>query len=368
VTTPPFVVLADDRTGAWETAGACADLVGRAVVVQVGTPFHITGDTVIDLGSRHLSADHAGRVVTEASRLALRDTARLVHKIDSTLRGNWATEVVHAAAVHGRPVVVVPAFPAVGRTCRHGVVFDGDHPVHEGPAGRDPRRPVTSSRPMDHLHTYGASNVVELADANALTRWLNSSPVGIAVCDADNDDDLIDLGQAWANHPDAVFAGTAASVARAVGASRGPAATSPAPPSHRLPLDAPSLLVCGSLHPAARRQVDALRIHAEALAVNILVSNPREPEGITELAATEVTALLAERAGQARITTTFASIVIIGGDTAAAILGDEPRQINGTLGPGMPWTLDGKTMIVTRPGGFGADHSLIELFSVRMER
>jgi uncharacterized protein YgbK (DUF1537 family) len=81
----------------------------------------------------------------------------------------------------------------------------------------------------------------------------------------------------------------------------------------------------------------------------------------------EAAAALAQRVNNTRRRAAFASIVILGGDTAAAVLGDEPRRIGGTVGVGMPWTVDGDTTIVTRPGGFGHEQSLVELFSARME-
>ena len=44
------------------------------------------------------------------------------HKIDSTLRGNWAAEIRARAHVTGLRVLVVAAWPAMGRTCIGGVV------------------------------------------------------------------------------------------------------------------------------------------------------------------------------------------------------------------------------------------------------
>ncbi len=389
-----FIVLADDRTGAWETAGACADRVGHSVLVHVGATFHSAGragragsagsvntpetvdsidntaenmaeNMVVDLGTRHLRADHAATIAAEAAALALSRTTRLLHKMDSTLRGNWADEVLGAASVHHRPVVVVPSFPAVGRTCRGGIVFDRDQPVHTGPAGRDPRRGVTTSRPAEHLRACGAAHVVELPNAQALTQWLRTSPSGIAVCDASTENELEQLGSAWAAHGNAVFVGTAASIAAAVGAARTDSAGDRA---RRIPLDVPALVVCGSLHPTAREQIDALRANAVADAVEVIMSDACERETVTAVEANIVAALLAEAVRQACANTQFSTIVILGGDTAAAILGDAPRFIEGTVGPGMPWTFDAEAVIVARPGGFGSDRSLIELFSARMER
>ena len=45
--------------------------------------------------------------------------ARHVHKIDSTLRGNWAAELA-AVVASGRRVVLIPSHPPLGRVLRRG--------------------------------------------------------------------------------------------------------------------------------------------------------------------------------------------------------------------------------------------------------
>lgn len=366
MTTPNFVVLADDRTGAWETAGACADRLGSAVIVSLEQPPTPQSVVVIDLATRHLRPGHAATTARNAAARSWDGPAcRLLHKIDSTLRGNWAHEVVSVAASHNLPVMVVASFPLVGRTCRGGVVFDGDRPVAHGAAGHDPRRPVTMSRPADHLRAAGSEHVVELATADAVRRWLADTPRGIAVCDAQTDDDLDALGRVWADHSATVFAGTAASVAAAVGASHPKPAGTAQPRQRFPPLTGPSLVVCGSLHPMARRQLAVLS--SEAPNVEIIAFEPPVHAMVTATQARVTAALLAEATHRARSNTTFASVVIIGGDTAAAILGDHERIIEGTIGPGLPWSIEGDSLVVTRPGGFGSERSLIDVFSARME-
>ena len=62
---------------------------------------------------------------------------------------------------------------------------------------------------------------------------------------------------------------------------------------------------------------------------------------------------------------------MVGGDTAAAVLGPEPLLVGGTLAPGTPWArpLDGAgPLVVTRAGSFGTRSSLAELVWGRLER
>jgi uncharacterized protein YgbK (DUF1537 family) len=62
----------------------------------------------------------------------------------------------------------------------------------------------------------------------------------------------------------------------------------------------------------------------------------------------------------------FDTLLVIGGDTAAAVLGDEPRLVGGTVAPGMPWSLDadgGGPLVITKAGGFGDPDALARLLS-----
>ena len=82
------MVVADDRTGALATAGACADVGFEALVVPYEHDSAPGAEcVVIDLESRHLSTGAA------AARARAVDPGA-VHKIDSSLRGNWAHELV----------------------------------------------------------------------------------------------------------------------------------------------------------------------------------------------------------------------------------------------------------------------------------
>ena len=367
---PRLVVLADDRTGANETAGSCAELGCGDVPVVTWSSVQMLSDqdpvVVFDLGSRHLNpAAAAARVhfVVRSATSAIAGGLRLAHKIDSTLRGNWATEIVASQQRIGAPVIVVPAFPAAGRTCRKGVVFDHTVPVAEGPARLDPRQPVESSEPCVHLRGVGADGVVSIGSADALRTWVESATGGVAVCDATTDADISSLAAVWAEHPDAVFAGTAASVSAAARCLVGHHPQSAGSRASR-PLTGPVLVVCGSLHPAARRQLDALRAHTAELQgppVDCIATPIPPTTGVDANAAHRQAHLLTKAARRAMAGGRYATIIVLGGDTAAALLGDEPMFIHGILAPGAAWGHRGGAVLVTRPGGFGDDAALVDL-------
>ncbi len=370
-----FLIAADDRTGALETAGACADAgAGAVTVVVAGEVLDPAGATVVvDLATRHITpAEAAGRAAAvEGTR-----SVRSGHKIDSTLRGNWAHELVSRHDAGARRVLVVAASPGHGRTCVGGVVMEHGQPVASGSAGRDARTPVRSSRPADHLRRAGATDVVELHGGDAVRRWLRSEDGGglasglagaFGVCDATVAADLAEIADAWVSHTGVLLAGTAAAIGAAAAALPG-VALHPTPA-----LEAPVLVVCGSLHAAARRQVEALA------AAGVLTIGPDEVlDGaraalrcgacVTLTTAMPATASVGAEAAQRTVRSLAAAVaelggaieigtlIVLGGDTAAEVLGAGAMVVGGTVAPGTPWgrRADGGGPLVITTAGASA--------------
>jgi D-threonate/D-erythronate kinase len=375
----PLLVVADDRTGALEVAGICADLAATSVPVAVfrngahDLPDHDDAVIVIDLQSRHLQPLEAA---TRAAAVTTTSTVRHAHKIDSTLRGNWAEELQARATATNERVVLVPAFPSLGRVCHHGAVFVHGVEVSESAARHDARRPVTSSRPSDHLRAAGVGCVDDIDSADRLRQWLSAGVGQFAVCDAATDHDIDALADAWADSVGVMFAGTAFAIGSAAAALRRRRRSST--PTREVasirPLRTPSLIVCGSVHPTARRQIEMFN-PTESKFLGDLVLRTRTTEGVTLLTspipaqlpvnmtdAEEVATALATAARHHMATDRPASVVIIGGDTTAAILGDTTVMVEGTVGIGMAtWTLD-TVVMATRSGGFGSDSALVDLY------
>ena len=257
-----LLVAADDRTGALETAGACAD-AGLTAVVAVASSSEANETArclVIDLASRHLQPARAAEL---AAAIETRASDYAAHKIDSTLRGNWAHELVARQRAGNRRVLVIPAFPAVGRTCVGGLVFEDERRVSDGVAGRDARAPVKSSRPAAHLHAAGADATAELAGSEDVRAWLGGEGPAFAVGDAATDADLERLAALWHAHPRCAV-GRHQRRRSAPRPARSPASAAARPA--RPHLEGPVLVVCGSLHPR-HAQVDAF-VGAGALAVS----------------------------------------------------------------------------------------------------
>lgn len=334
-----LTVTADDRSGAMEAAALCADAGLETLVVSWdGEAVDARVEcVVIDLRSRHLAPE---RAAARIRAVAVPEGSPRVHKIDSTLRGNWAAEL----AAIGRPVRLVPAYPAAGRTCVGGVVLVHGVPVAETEFGRDPSAPVTSSRPADALAALG---------------------VDCAVVDAETD---VEIGAAVAavTDPEVVIAGPAAvigAVARSRSASGELLAGDRPRTDPRLPAG-DVLVVRGSRHDASRAQ-------AAAAALIPGVTVIEAPEDL--IADREVVALeLAGRAhdvldrGQHRL------VVLLGGDTADAFLAERAVHVLGSVGVGMALGTvvigERAVSVITKPGGFGATNALVDLLLERGSR
>ena len=346
-------ITADDRSGAMEAAAFLADAGWRTVVCSWDGETAEADCTVTDLRSRHVSAAAAIARLGVAER---RSGPVRMHKIDSTLRGNWPAEV---ALLAGRSrVVMIPAYPDAGRTCENGVVLVDGVPVDRTEFANDPVTPVVTARPADLLGAASVHSAGELSD------WFASVQGGTCVCDARTEGDVRALVSLALGQDDAVLCGTAA-VAGAIAAER----TVGRPPAPVLP-PGPVVVVCGSRHPRSVAQADAVEGCADVTVV-------RPPAGLR--ADPEVVALeLAGRAHDEVQRIGASLVVLLGGDTAEAFVGERPVSVLGSVGSGVRDRrgsvgmavgivgVGGRAVrIVTKPGGFGDDRSVLDLLTQR---
>jgi uncharacterized protein YgbK (DUF1537 family) len=326
------VVAADDRTGALEMAAEMAS-VAMPVAVVVGTdPGEVIGDgAVLDIDTRHRTAAIAAARAADVERVPAMWSA---HKIDSTLRGSWRAEMRARMRMGQRRVLLLPAWPAMGRCCIDGVVY-----VH--------RQPFASMRELvpDAWILHGLDEVCT---------WMERGNQ-IAVCDVRDDLMLADVAAAVATaSADVLVVGPAGAVGavarRRLGAGR--RASVPC-------LEGPILVVAGSATAVAHEQLAHLasahpevEIVADALATGGLVP--------------DVARSVVDRARARMQQQSFSTVVVIGGSTAALLLGDAPRLVGGTVLPGLPWSRDhdgGGPLVVSKAGAFGHANTLVELCS-----
>jgi uncharacterized protein YgbK (DUF1537 family) len=325
---PGWTIAADDRTGALEVAAEMVPVAGP-VLVTVGPA---GPGPVVDLDTRHRSGSAAAAIAAEHERQARGWRA---HKIDSMLRGSWPDELSARLATGGGRLVLVPAWPAMGRTCRDGVVA-----VQGTPVGR-----VSAMLAAD-----------EVDDVDALVAWLDTDR-RVAVCDVADDAALAEVATVLAAH-DVLVAGPAGAVG-AVGRARLGGTSGAAPSPGRVRLELPAVAVCASASEIAHVQLSRLR---RACPDVVVVAADAAVGALHRSVAATVAARALERI-HAIVPRT---IVVVGGDTAAAVLGDSARLVGGVVAPGMPWSRDADgagPLVVTKAGAFGDPDAIVRLFA-----
>ncbi|MGQ0664064.1 MAG: four-carbon acid sugar kinase family protein [Pseudomonadota bacterium] len=232
-------LLADDLTGALDTAGPFARAAGPLPVVWGEDPWvRAAGSVALDSETREALEDVAvSRVRRCGAALVGADIA--FKKIDSLLRGHPAAEIA-ACLAGGRfaTVVVAPAFPAQRRITWRGQQY----------FRTDDDRPWTAAdcRLPDALAALGHKPRLA-ASAEAIAGG------GVILCDAESDADLEAVARAGDRLDRPVLWCGCAGLGRALAARLPAAAASPAGPLPR-----PRLAVVGSSHPAAQAQVARL--------------------------------------------------------------------------------------------------------------
>ncbi|MDX6249121.1 MAG: D-threonate/D-erythronate kinase [Kribbellaceae bacterium] len=382
--TSRVVVLADDLTGAADTAGQF-DRAGWTAELQVGPGGPSDAEVVaINTDSRALEpAAAADAIRTALDKVALEEGGAAVYlKVDSTLRGpvRAMTDAVLQARGGDVVAVVCPAFPAVGRTMVAGTLLVHGVPVAETAVGRDPVTPVRES----HVPTLLGAPLVELDpqadDAELASALRGHGPV--VVVDARDEIDLDRVARAvlaLGNQAVAVgSAGLAAHLARRWRPLR----------------SGPVLVVVSSLHDASRGQAELLaaagarRIQPaaatledagawEQFARSVVSDPPPDDFGVLVLMgptrdgeAVEpslVAGRLGDLASRLMSIQRPAGLVLAGGDGALAVLSALSAtgiRLDGEVANGVPigYLTGGPYAglpVVTKAGGFGADDILI---------
>ena len=380
---PDLLIVADDLSGAADSAAALAGRAATVVLLDARAPLPPAAAAVaVDTDSRYASPADAGARAAAAIRRGGPGTL-VYKKIDSTLRGNIGPEVQACLAAlearHGRRhlAVVAPAFPAAGRTVLGGRVLVDGEPVESRHPGRVPL--------LAQLEAAGLTvRLLGLDDLRAGDpAALLASAVGTAdavVVDALTGDDLARTAAACAGLP--VLPAGSAGLAHHLFAPSGALAEAAAPAAAARPAAGPVLTVVGSRSERAYAQCRVLSERLPAVAVAVgdgdagraatavreALGNGRDTVVFLDPAmaveptrAREFAAALA-RAARAGLDLAGA-LVATGGETARAVLlaaGVPALALDGEPEPGVvrAHTADGLT-VVTKAGAFGDDGTLL---------
>jgi uncharacterized protein YgbK (DUF1537 family) len=336
-------LIADDLTGALDTAAEFAALCGPVPVARAATA--ASGSLAIATGTRELSRAEAIARVTEAAPcLVAADIA--LKKIDSLLRGQAMAEL--AACLHGgawRSVVLAPAFPAQGRVTRGGRQF-----VRDGAGWREV---------ADLAALCAASGLLaRRAEAGA------GLPEGIALFDAETEDDMARIAACGRAAPGPVLWCGSGGLGRALCAAT--------PVRAEMALRGPVLGLFGSDQDVTRRQLAA----CGALWMDMAEDAP--PDVVAQamdrgalLVSVRLPALSRDEAAR-RIAGAFerlvaalpspGTLIVAGGETLGAVLDALGATVaaSGLVMPGVPRAIlrggrwDG-VELVSKSGAFGGD-------------
>lgn len=438
---PGVCILADDLTGAADAANYFRTGLYRVrVSLNPDAPWdpalgpHVV--QVADTESRAADPEEARRRVARAAG-GLKDLGthlgtagagglHVYKKVDSTLRGHLGIELEAALEALGRRfAVVAPSFPANGRQVVGGRLSVHGTPVHQTAFAQDPRNPIVSDRVADVIAQGTQLPVEELSlsvvrsGPAAAASWLDALGTGmrVVVADAESEDDLAVIADAFAGREDVLLCGSAGlakqlprhwlakpGAGTEESADRNVRDDATWQPQGHDPCDRVLVLV-GSANPAAHRQLEVLaqqagvrvteldpvqladprtaaeelaratqdlvhsiaareRQHAPGPVMAAAALGTRRPTGAAghrfedDLAAA-AKAWFERAAGQA------IGFVATGGDTALALcraIGVHAIWPEGEVAPGIPWntieTPYGRALLVTKAGGFGAEDAL----------
>jgi uncharacterized protein YgbK (DUF1537 family) len=396
-----LLILADDLSGAADCAVGAARS-GLESVVRWGEQPHAPVEQVIaiDTATRYRPASQAAEIQASlwhhycpahkgpGSRL-------LYKKIDSTLRGNYASEMValKAAGI----AIVAPAFIQAGRTTVDGRVYVHGQALEQteiwATEGLQGEASIPQMLEAQGLRSASLSITAIRADLKSeLSKLVLSGKVDAIVCDAREDADLARIAVASVGLP--VYwvgsAGLIAHLPRALGLRGGYAAPS-------LSIQGSILTVVGSLSSISHQQAAQLAAHATvkvfAIATEVLCAGEAHalwpqleldigralslghdvmirtdaelhPEMLNGSVLTQALGRLLQPWAQ-----TIGALIATGGETAhgmLSLLGVSGLQIVREIETGAPLSVSLGTHrfpVITKAGAFGTPDTLLNCYT-----
>ena len=413
-TTPLVGIFADDLTGALDAAAPFAAKGFRTLVspsIELPVCAEFAEVISVNLGTRHLTPteiiDRAAAAVRALDGLGVNI---LLNKVDSTLRGNPGIELYAALkTVSGDHAVICPAYPQNGRTIEDGMLLVGGIPVGDTDVGTDQLSPVRSSNVAEviwnSLSAAGLGEQVHLRGGDGGATVTDLLPV-IIIADAKSEDDLTRLVRGKMNgvRP-ALIAGSAGisvAIADEMSADRMLRRGSLVEPDDR---GRRVFIVTTSQRTIVEEQLAVLGgsmdlVQAELSLDEVLrglgdewitqMQEVASSDGVVVLKLSSLEAATNEAQDKTigrsktivqnlgiavrKITDEVKpdTLIVIGGDTVSGVIeacGVTSLELQGELQPGTVSgvALDGSitdSLLVSRAGGFGDEHALLELLTL----
>jgi uncharacterized protein YgbK (DUF1537 family) len=260
---PKILVIADDLTGAADTAAGLAK-AGLTTLIAFGRGTDTLPDCdalVVDTDSREIPVESVSTYMSaplESMYASLAESDRIWYykKIDSTLRGHPGAELAYVMkALQLDRAVVAPAFPAQGRT-----TVNGKHLLHGVPLEDTEFGVDGVSSELGRVFQDGGVPIrwLSLQDvrgsADSLARRLSSSAPAVIVSDAETDADLDALAAASLEASIRMCCGSAGFMHAL--SRQGAWKREAKAPELDSPKSGPVLTVAGSRNPVTLAQVD----------------------------------------------------------------------------------------------------------------
>jgi D-threonate/D-erythronate kinase len=384
-------IVADDLTGGAAIGGEIARLGHVVDLVSLSNTVQPRRSIVVETGSRYIPADLSAERVKNAVRFLVDAGCPVImKKIDSTLKGNVATDLAAFAASCPGQLLIAPSCPEVGLTLRAGQQFT-------------PRGPGISVLDLLSAAMPGSIATLDIdtirRGTRAVSQWLRTHPDQMVLADSETEADLAAVAAGAAEAGSVSFGGT-----YGLGAALATAYLGPGTSSRYLPPTVDRMIViAGSASAATARQITHLTaagaeeivldveriLHGEAeteaqraqawisssaakvLVVHTAAARTQErvrrhcdrlgwnERDLANLLAMPFTAAVRAAAGSA--------IYFVGGETTGAVfdrIGLGALVIRGECSPAVPLAV-GETvhewpLILTKPGAFGVNSVLTD--------
>jgi uncharacterized protein YgbK (DUF1537 family) len=369
---PECILIADDVTGACDTGVQFArhGLSSTVWLDPTRVPSTLAQVVALNTDSRRDEGTAAKAKIQQiASLYSDIKPGIILKKIDSTLRGNVGQEILATMKYFRRDcAIIAPAFPAMGRTVRDGILewkdCSGAGSVDIGELLQ--QQGIPSQRiVMTRVSTQDAAS-------EALLGSMNANPGMFIVTDCTEQKDLgILVSSAYHLRQRLLWVGAAGlgmALARKLGSST-------PKQSATLSKDASVLFWIGSIHPVTQNQRDVLLKDSAGIEI---VAEPGTL-AIARRAIQEKRRLLlkieVEHATRHSLDAflnglkdlSVAGMLFTGGDTAMLVcncLGAYAIRLVDEIAPGIPWgnlcggSFDGLP-VATKAGGFGDREALL---------
>lgn len=252
-----LTVIADDLTGALDTGVQFANRCVSVRVAAVNDSAAVHGElfradvAVIDAEVRHKTPQQAYNICLALVQQALRCGTDAVYiKTDSGLRGNIGAMFQAALDASGAAAAYyAPALPRMNRLTRGGIQYIDGVPINESVFGQDPFEPVRSPYVKDLFTDCRAAAV------SCQPRSLPPPPRNgqqIVICDAENGMDFQCIAMELQRTNRLKILGGCAGFAAALPPFLGLVGE----PINLPCINAPLLVLCGSLNPITKRQLE----------------------------------------------------------------------------------------------------------------